>query len=115
MSALPPKADIERQLKNVCIVPIADIGPDYSTTSFASAISVAGMSRSFAVRIFNGARPADLPFEQPTFDLLGKGLVSANPSPFLQRSGISSAGSSPSQLPPKLVAHTRGYQLGPFF
>jgi hypothetical protein len=26
MSALPPKADIDRQLWNVCFVPIADIG-----------------------------------------------------------------------------------------
>jgi hypothetical protein len=56
MSALPPKADIETQSRDVRFVPKADIlrcGRDwrYSITSSAGAISVGGTARPSALAV----------------------------------------------------------------
>src|SRR5262245_44767713 len=50
MSALPPKADIETQPRNVRFVPKADIGV-HSISSSASAISLSGIVRPSALAV----------------------------------------------------------------
>jgi hypothetical protein len=52
MCAIPPKADIGTQPRNVCFVPIPDIGPTYSITLSACASNFGGMVRSSAFAVF---------------------------------------------------------------
>jgi hypothetical protein len=53
MSALPPKADINRRIIDVRFVPIADIGmPSYSITSSANNKNDSGTERPSPLAVF---------------------------------------------------------------